>query len=285
MLRHRPTRRAHRVPVVRVTSLLIGSFALAGCGARPSLGNLQGNGGGGFVPTTSAGGFGSGGGGGEGSTQGGAGGSVAGGGGSAAGGASVDASAPPAGGAGNGGSAGAGADAGGAVDATAPNSDAGSDAGPVLASCGAPQPLARRWDFSSDIEGWEVTGGGNPTLSWSASAGEVDGGALFTRQAGAAAEARYVDSFGDLSGRVLRARVRLTTAGSVTATLYAQSGNGLDWGEGAAVALLVDQWQCLSLDFSSPAFGPDFDATDVRRIGLSLNGDGGTTVAMDFVGM
>lgn len=84
------------------------------------------------------------------------------------------------------------------------------------------------------------------------------------------------------SGLVMSVNVFVELGASVDIMLYAQSGNPLRWADGGAITATPGQWHCLVLDFDAPVTtSGNWDPSDVKVIGVDIQGSGGIRVYLD----
>lgn len=212
------------------------------------------------------------------------------------GGASAAGGATSASGSSGSGSTGSSIDAGatggnGGVDAGATNGGAGSTGGTgstTAGACGPAVPTAT-WTFAGDTQGWqlEVDPGANGDLSWAAAPGDPAPGALeLDATVNDPSNARiYLEpSDGDLTGKVIYARVFLETGAGAFAKVYVQTGASYAWADGNEVSLDAQQWQCVSLDLQDPDVRtPAFDPSAVQRIGVMIYGAASPRLYVDQI--
>jgi len=137
--------------------------------------------------------------------------------------------------------------------------------------------------FDADLEGFVVSGSGGPTLTWTGAVGDPDLGAMeLNASSGGAMQVRNVTPPGDLSGRIMSANVYVAAGTAVDIILYVQSGSPAKWADGGTVTATVGQWYCLTLDLDNPVTtSASFDPTDVRVVGLDIQGSGDVQVYID----
>jgi hypothetical protein len=259
---------------LRVSALVSVVLGLMGCG-RIGYDPLQS----GIVSTGSAGATGTGAGGTAGTGAGGVAGTGAGG---VAGTGAGGAAGTGAGGAGTTGSAGQGgnvAPSDASADAVTPPNDA---SGPP-ASCSQAGSPTMAWSFDASVQGWELSGAG--TFVWNGTVGSPSLGALEVDWSnGPAIQVRLVQALGNLSGRIVTARVWLDTGGSVSARIFVQTGTKSVWADSGYVTLNQGQWNCLALDIDNPVFSrQQYDPTNVQVLGVDMQASGTSRVYIDSI--
>jgi hypothetical protein len=161
----------------------------------------------------------------------------------------------------------------------------------VAAATGcAPAVPAATWAFDETVEGWQLSldGGTSGTLVWTGATGDPTPGAL-QLDATISSSKQTVrvlleQTFPDLTGKTLYARVFLDSASGVMVKPFVQTGASYNWAEGPGVVLATQQWTCLKLDFANPATGgATIDPTDVRRIGVLVIGATTLRLYTDYV--
>jgi hypothetical protein len=95
----------------------------------------------------------------------------------------------------------------------------------------------------------------------------------------------YIDqNLGDLSAKVIYARVFLESGSGITAKVFVQMGAGYSWADGYEVTLNAQEWNCVAFDLRDPDFSDlGFDPTDVRRLGVLIFGTGSSRLYIDQV--
>jgi len=137
--------------------------------------------------------------------------------------------------------------------------------------------------FATDLEGFVVTGAGGPMLTWDGSMGNPDLGSMrLEASGGGAMQVRNLAPPGDLTGRVMSVNVLVQGGTSVDILLYAQSGPTAKWADGGGVRATTGQWYCLTLDLDDPVTtSAMFDPTDVRVVGVDIQGSGVVAAYID----
>ena len=129
--------------------------------------------------------------------------------------------------------------------------------------------------------------GASGNLSWTSAAGDPAPGALeLDATVNDPANARiYLEpSNGDLTGKVIYARVFLETGAGAFAKAYLQTGGSYAWADGNEVVLDAQQWQCVSLDLQNPDVRtPGFNASVVQRAGVMIYGAGSPQLYVDQI--
>jgi hypothetical protein len=163
--------------------------------------------------------------------------------------------------------------------------DAQSAPTPTAACAPSETEPAQSWTFNdgdAGVDGWTVSSdtGVSASVTWTGATGNPSPGALlFAVTAGDGANQgawlRNAASYGDLTGRTISAWLWLGGGPSPHLKLFVQTGSEYVWADGGTVNLAPQQWTCVSLSVSSPAYnGPEYDPTDVVNIGFE-------TVAVD----
>jgi hypothetical protein len=158
-----------------------------------------------------------------------------------------------------------------------PGSSGGGTGGGSATGC-QPAVSATTWAFDQTVEAWQLSldGGTSGTLVWTGATGDPSPGALqldVTISGKQAVRVLLEQTFPDLTGKTLYARVFLDSGSGVVVKPFVQTGASYYWAEGPAVALAAQQWTCLNLDFANPTTGgATIDPTDVRRIGVLVFG-------------
>ena len=165
-----------------------------------------------------------------------------------------------------------------AADLTPPNDASGPPA--TCTQAGSPTMI---WPFDADVQGWQLSGAG--TLAWSGTIGSPSPGSLQVDWgSGQAIQILLMQAFGNLTGRIVTARVWLDTGGAVSARIFVQTGTRSVWADSGYVTLSQGQWTCLALDIDNPVFSrQQYDPTDVEILGLDMQANGTSRVYIDTV--
>jgi hypothetical protein len=148
---------------------------------------------------------------------------------------------------------------------------------------------AATWAFDTTVEAWQLSldGGTSGTLVWTGATGNPTLGSLrldATISGKQAVRVLLEQTFPDLTGKTLYARVFLDSGSGVVVKPFVQTGANYDWAEGPPATLATQQWTCLNLDFANPATGgATLDPTDVRRIGVLVFGATTLRLYTDYV--
>ena len=181
-----------------------------------------------------------------------------------------------------------GVDAGATSGGTGSTGGTGGTGSTTADGCEPATPTAS-WAFAGDLQGWqlEVDPGASGDLSWTGTAGDPAPGALeLDATVNDPSNARiYLEpSNGDLTGKVIYARVFLETGAGAFAKAYVQTGGSYAWADGNEVALDAQQWQCVSLDLRDPDVRtPAFDPSVVQRIGVMIYGAASPRLYVDQI--
>jgi hypothetical protein len=177
---------------------------------------------------------------------------------------------------------GSGGDSAGAGDSLGDAGQSGSGTG-----C-APAVPAATWAFDQTVEAWQLSldSSTSGTLVWTGATGDPTPGALqldATINGKQAVRVLLEQTFPDLTGKTLYARVFLDSGSGVGVKPFVQTG--VTWAEGPAVALATKQWTCLNLDLANPTTTTSgaVDPTDVRRIGVVVYGATTFRLYTDYV--
>lgn len=170
--------------------------------------------------------------------------------------------------------------AGGATTTSASEGSSTTGGGDACAVTGTQRYVA---SFATDLEGFVVTGAGGPMLTWDGSMGNPDLGLMrLEASGGGAMQVRNLAPPGDLTGRVMSVNVLVQGGTSVDILLYAQSGPTAKWADGGGVRATTGQWYCLTLDLDDPVTtSAMFDPTDVRVVGVDIQGSGVVAAYID----
>ena len=184
------------------------------------------------------------------------------------------------GGTGTGGSGGTGTGGSGGTGTGGATSSATTGGGGACTPTGTADYLA---SFDADLEGFALTGSGGPTLTWNGTVGSPDLGALeLNASSGGAMQVRNLTPPGDLTGRIMSVNVYVEAGTGVDVILYVQSGSPAKWADGGTITATVGQWYCLTLDLDNPVTtSASFDPTDVRVVGVDIQGSGDVQVYID----
>jgi hypothetical protein len=195
-------------------------------------------------------------------------------------------------------SAGAGDSLGDAGQSTAGTGPLGIGGDPGSSSAGTgggsgtgcePAVPAATWAFDKTVEAWQLSlnSGTSGTLVWTGATGDPTAGALqldATISGKQTVRVLLEQTFPDLTGKTLYARVFLDSGSGVMVKPFVQTGASYDWAEGPPVVLATQQWTCLDLDFANPTTGgATIDPTDVRRIGVLVLGATTLRLYTDYV--
>jgi hypothetical protein len=170
-----------------------------------------------------------------------------------------------------------------------PGSSSGGTGGSSATGCEPAVPAAT-WAFDNTIEAWQLSldGGTSGTLVWTGATGNPTLGALqldaTISTVKQTVRVLLEQTFPDLTGKTLYARVFLDSGSGVMVKPFVQTGASYYWAEGPAATLTTQQWTCLNLDFANPATGgATIDPTDVRRIGVLVIGATTLRLYTDYV--
>jgi hypothetical protein len=170
-----------------------------------------------------------------------------------------------------------------------PGSASGGTGGGSATGCEPAVPAAT-WAFDKTVEAWQLSldGGTSGTLVWTGATGNPTLGALqLDATIGAVKQTVRVlleQTFPDLTGKTLYARVFLDSGSGVMVKPFVQTGASYYWAEGPPATLAPQQWTCLNLDFANPTTGgATIDPTDVRRIGVLVIGATTLRLYTDYV--
>lgn len=169
---------------------------------------------------------------------------------------------------------------GGATSTSTATTSATTGGGDACAAAGTTVYLA---SFDVDLEGFVVTGAGSPSFDWTGSVGNPELGAVvLDASSGGAMQVRNLTPPGDLSGRVMSVNVYVESGTGVQLILFAESGATGKWADGGKIQATTGQWYCLTLDLDNPPTeSAGFDPTDVRIVGVDVQGSGGVVAYFD----
>jgi hypothetical protein len=173
--------------------------------------------------------------------------------------------------------------------------DAANDAPtPSSPACEKATDPVTQWTFDTSIESWISTPSADASapLTWTGSTGDPTKGALelvYTPPSppdSGTENGVWLDvdiDASDLSKRTVSARVWLDE-GSLQLLTFVQTQTDYAWGDDGVISLPTRKWTCVSLPVSTPVFSqPDYDPTQVIRIGLEMLSDTPFRVYVDTV--